>query len=897
MKVPFCVITAVKPNCVTKEFSLVEGQLQKKTTASVYEGCMQVRSVETPDGFAELLMSLTSNQCLTYGLPPHDAALVTEDAWIKLGRPDGPLPRSNTVFAWPTGRGIMMLDYDAPKDGAKPLGKNELLKTLLAACPGINDANLIWWPSTSSRLYAGEAEISGLRGQRFYILVQEARDIERAGAVLNERLWAEGHGRYEVSQSGSLLNRAVFDGAVWQSNHIDFAAGAKCGPGLEQRRGKPVIFGDPAAFNLLDTRKSIPDLTDDEARLARSNQAKARSQVQDKADQVKNDWISGRAKSIKERLPNLKEGEAIMLARRAVESRDLMGDWLLTIKDVNGARKEITVIEALDYPETYHGCITLDPLEPDYDGGRWVGKLFLLAARPNLFSFAHGGVNFRLHRHPQRIEIVAGKGRETTDKLLDVLLRSPDIFDFGGELVRVGHAGVLHPLDENSLRYVAGGLTQFWQMRESPQGVFVEALRDPPPAICKNILSLGTQRELKKLSSVITAPTLRPDGTVLDLPGYDPKTQLLFDSMDAPQCVPAFPTQSQALAALDQLWHPFADFPFCGPLDRAVHLAALLTTSIRASLPASPGFAYDAPIQGSGKTLLARCVGVLVQGSDPSVWPHTTGRDDEEIRKRVFTVLRTGSRVLIWDNVVGTFDSPAMASCMTTPTLSDRILGQSVSSTVPNRLMVILTGNNITLKGEMPRRILVSRIDPQTEKPFARSYDLDPYGYCRQHRQTMLVAALTLIRAFLNHGCTAKITGRLASFEDWDAWVRRTVIYANELKPGMFGDVMDVVQANQSTDPEQEAWSSVLSAWEGLFGSKAITVAELLAAATVFMGDDKSKRLSEALEALTNTDKRQLNAKSVGRYLGYRNGRISGGRVLEKGPKVDDRQTWRVKVV
>ena len=161
----------------------------------------------------------------------------------------------------------------------------------------------------------------------------------------------------------------------------------------------------------------------------------------------------------------------------------------------------------------------------------------------------------------------------------------------------------------------------------------------------------------------------------------------------------------------------------------------------------------------------------------------------------------------------------------------------------------------------------------------------------------MLVAALTLIRAFLNHGCTAKITGRLASFEDWDAWVRRTVIYANELKPGMFGDVMDVVQANQSTDPEQEAWSSVLSAWEGLFGSKAITVAELLAAATVFMGDDKSKRLSEALEALTNTDKRQLNAKSVGRYLGYRNGRISGGRVLEKGPKVDDRQTWRVKVV
>jgi hypothetical protein len=161
----------------------------------------------------------------------------------------------------------------------------------------------------------------------------------------------------------------------------------------------------------------------------------------------------------------------------------------------------------------------------------------------------------------------------------------------------------------------------------------------------------------------------------------------------------------------------------------------------------------------------------------------------------------------------------------------------------------------------------------------------------------MLVAALTLIRAFLTHGCTAKITGRLASFEDWDAWVRRTVIYANELKLGMFGDVMDVVQANQSTDPEQEALSSVLSAWAALFGSKAITVAELLAGANDIFVNDDSKKLSDALEALTNTDRRQLTAKSVGRYLGYRNGRISGGRVLEKGPKVDDRQTWRVKVV
>ena len=896
MDIQFCVITATSPNCVTKEFTLVDGQLKKKTTASVYEGYMQIQSIVNPAGFAKVLDSLDTNQCLTYGLPPHDAELITEEDWIKRGCPDGPLPRTNSVFTWSTGPGILMLDYDAPKDDTKPLGKKALVSLLLNACPMLRDGCSVWWPSPSSHIYSGETEINGLKGQRFYLFVNDASDIERAGAALNERLWAQGHGRFEISQSGSLLKRSVFDGAVWQSNRIDFAAGAKCGPGVEQRRGNPLMLGDGSIGNLLDTRTAIPDLSDKEKLLATANQNTAKAALKNQAEQIKLDWIKNQAKVIQASNPRLNFNEATMLARRAVESQDLMGDWRLTIKEAGGSEKEITVLEALDHPEIYHGCLTLDPLEPDYDGRRWVGKLYLLAARPNLNSFAHGGRNFRLHRHPKSIELITGKGRQTTDALLDVLRQSPDIFDFGGELVRVGEVGALHPLDEHSLRYFAGGLVQFWRKKMTSTGP-IDVLCDPPPPICKNVLALGSLRNLKRLNSVITAPTLRPDGSVLDTLGYDTKTQLLYDAMDGSQSVPAFPTRQQALQALDELWLPFTDFPFCRPLDRAVHLAALLTTSVRASLPSSPGFAYDAPIQGSGKTLLARCVGVLAQGSDPSVWPHTAGRDDEEVRKRLFTVLRTGAKVLIWDNVVGSFDSAAMASCMTSPTFSDRILGQSVSSTVPNRMIVILTGNNITLQGEMPRRTLVCRIDPRTERPFARSFNLDPYLHCKQHRPRMLVAALTLIRASLSHGGGKAAVGRLASFEEWDSWVRRAVIFSDELKPGMFGDVMEGIHANQSADPEQEALASLLAAWVKVFGMSPISTSELLAAANDIFNDNDKLRLREAIEAVTNSERGKLSAKGLGRHLGYRIGRIAGGRLLEKGPKTEDRQTWRVKAV
>lgn len=182
---------------------MVDGQMQKKTTASVSQGQMQIHGFDTPKQFADLLMQLSPDQCLTYGVPPRDAELITEEKWNQLGKPEDKLPRSKAVFSWPVGAAVMMLDYDAPKDGTKPLGRKELVQTLMSVCPKLNSSGLIWWPSTSSHIYLGENQISGLKGQRIYLLVKHGTDIERAGKVLNERLWANGFGRYEVGEGGN----------------------------------------------------------------------------------------------------------------------------------------------------------------------------------------------------------------------------------------------------------------------------------------------------------------------------------------------------------------------------------------------------------------------------------------------------------------------------------------------------------------------------------------------------------------------------------------------------------------------------------------------------------------------------------------------------------------------
>ena len=145
---------------------MVDGKLEKKTIASVFEGSMQVQESENASQFADFLQTLGSNQCLTYGIPPRDAQLVTEEVWINLGKPNDPLPRTQSVFDWPNGPGFLMLDYDAPKDGTEPLGGKELIQALLEACPDIKSSGLIWWPSTSSHIYSGETKITSLKGQR-----------------------------------------------------------------------------------------------------------------------------------------------------------------------------------------------------------------------------------------------------------------------------------------------------------------------------------------------------------------------------------------------------------------------------------------------------------------------------------------------------------------------------------------------------------------------------------------------------------------------------------------------------------------------------------------------------------------------------------------------------------
>lgn len=176
---------------LTKVFSLnKDGGLDKSTVATLSRGSVENLNLANFDDFLEALPTLQSNQVLTYGVSPlGDGLIYSEEIWNDRGRPAGAWPRDRKHFGWPSSGGILMLDYDPPKDGAA-MGREELLAILYGVAPGLEEAAHVWWPSASSLIFDKETdkELAGVRGQRIYIWVADAQDIERTGKALAGRL-------------------------------------------------------------------------------------------------------------------------------------------------------------------------------------------------------------------------------------------------------------------------------------------------------------------------------------------------------------------------------------------------------------------------------------------------------------------------------------------------------------------------------------------------------------------------------------------------------------------------------------------------------------------------------------------------------------------------------------
>lgn len=341
--------TAITPKRLSKRFTHIGGALIKEGGGNMTDGIAERLTVASLEEFAALLPTLTPNQALSYGINGHDRArVVVKEAVVNT---QGDLPviaRTRDYFEWSSGPGVMMLDYDPAAD-ALPLAREALYAALLNACPVLISAPMVWRPSASSCIHAGNQELRGIAGQRLYVPILDARDIPRASQALFSRLWLAGHGRYELSKSGAFLARTLIDASVFQPERLDFCGGAECGKGLVQRLPDPILINPDAPY--LDTAL-IPDLIADERAFLDALMARERAALRDEQARVREAWIAGRVSERVEKLPEAERAQARpkleRVYRQAAEGGWLGLDFELTVVKKGGkARKAMTVREVL----------------------------------------------------------------------------------------------------------------------------------------------------------------------------------------------------------------------------------------------------------------------------------------------------------------------------------------------------------------------------------------------------------------------------------------------------------------------------------------------------------------------------------------------------------------------
>jgi len=293
---------------------------------------------------------------------------------------------------------------------------------------------------------------------------------------------------------------------------------------------------------------------------------------------------------------------------------------------------------------------------------------------------------------------------------------------------------------------------------------------------------------IRSIVGIVETPTMRPNGTIVQEPGYDSLTHYLYmPSEKFPEVKDHHADQGNARYALELLTEAFVDFPYVNEAHRMVPVAAILTLVARPAILGSiPAFLFDASTRGSGKTLQTDAVAMVTTGRGAPRMNYTS--DDVELEKILAGYALKGSTFICLDNIpaMRPFGGGPIDRVITAKDEVDlRVLGATKVLTLPWRALLMATGNNISLHGDTSRRVLIARLEPSEENPERRTkfrHD-DLLGWIRKERPRLVSYALLLLRAYILAGSPDMGCVRWGSFEEWSRLIPQAIKFAGGADP------------------------------------------------------------------------------------------------------------------
>lgn len=387
-----------------------------------------------------------------------------------------------------------------------------------------------------------------------------------------------------------------------------------------------------------------------------------------------------------------------------------------------------------------------------------------------------------------------------------------------------------------------------------------EKIEQVAPLNVAEVLHSRREHPIRILDGVTTAPIFLANGEILQTPGYNAESRF-FLQPSVTVDVADEPSRADAVDAIAVLRNLLRDFKFATPADFSSWLAALLSPLVKSATGNAPAplFCISASSPGAGKTLLADVLSQIVSGTKIENSPYNP-KDPAEWGKRLTAFVKAAIAVRAFDNCNGPFGDENLDRLITASTWSDRILGVSDAPPLPNVTTWLATGNNIEPHGDTVRRVLVIRIEVDTEKPQERqgfTHDLEG-GYALENRGEFLSAALTILRAYHIARRPMQPIFAWGSFSPWSRLVRQALVWAGEQDP-FLTQRRAQLELNEPDNVAHDFWLSIVERSDG--------TANAIAA------------LANSADAVTVLNMReQLNAFTLRRFLGRFVGKVRAGK-------------------
>jgi putative DNA primase/helicase len=396
---------------------------------------------------------------------------------------------------------------------------------------------------------------------------------------------------------------------------------------------------------------------------------------------------------------------------------------------------------------------------------------------------------------------------------------------------------------------------------------------DPPDKLIERIIE-AYHWGFPDVVGIITAPTMRRDGSLITESGYDAATQLWYKPSADIELPTIGTTRAEAEQALADLKSLIVECAFVDQaLDKSVALAAMMTVVLRGAFSVAPLFLIHKPEPGTGGSYLVKIISTLALGREAV--PLNVSDDPKELVKELSAAAYEAKPILNLNNLTFDLQSSLLSQMITEGQVDIRPFGKNTETVRCDcrAMTAIANGNNIKVIGELVRRTLTCRLDTKLERPETEKYEGDPLVAIKRERGKYLAAVLTTARAFMNSGAEVMVE-RINGLEQWSKFVQQPLVWLGETDP------VKSQEDARARDPERGAVRQRIKAIVKHFhAANEFTAQEVYSKVmqSTYNGTNTVPQYPDLLEAFSNREGKMLSSKSIGWQLSKDEGRVVDG--------------------